>query len=145
MKKVVFLVTLLASMTAMAGGFSSVSKIQFQAGDAWINADKVCQDSGYLYLKSGELFRKLDVDDNKAEDEFYKPMVQPMNSSKNVCMVFAVRAGECVEYAKTNFTQDSYTVKTYSSQQYMENDYNPTSVVTKSIDLCPSALATPAL
>lgn len=137
MKNLIAIAALVLAGSAFAGEYTNYSRVLFQSASTWVPANKVCQANGFLYHKTKDSIPSYECtgsNDSSCTVVGYKPLVQPMNSAKDVCVEF--RSDRCVAYAPTAFDQTTYTVSVYSSYSAFDKNSTPKSQATYAFPAC---------
>lgn len=143
MKTLIFLATIFASTIVMAGNFEVYGRIHFQKASTWVPANKVCQQDGYLYHKTKDFVQpSCTGKDVVAGCTAPKALIQPMNSTKTVCVESS--RNFCKKTAVRPYNQGTVTVKVFASQIAWDKNQMPIDTYKYTVDYCGSAPDVPA-
>lgn len=138
MKALLLALSVLVSVPAFAGEYTSFGRILFQSASTFVPANKVCQLNGTLYHKTKAT---VAVEYCRAENSdcyiVNKPLVQPMKSTRQRCAAFSGRdEGGCHAWETVAFNQGTVKVEVFGSRHDMEEDRNPVRTYTYTVDKC---------
>ena len=119
----------------MAGEFTLFGKIHFQKASSWINASNVCEQDGYLYHKTKDGITVSHCnDDGDNCTTSYRPLVQPVNSTRQRCSKF--EDDNCVAYVTVPYVQGTVTNMVYSSQNAWQDGEAAKASYKYTVDSC---------
>lgn len=135
LKSFLFGTIILSSAMAMAGEFTVMGKIHFQGASSWVPANLVCSDGINLYHKKKASLKTSCHGDNKGDCKpMIKPYVQPVHSSKAVCVKDNSKG--CTKYAEVPYTQGTVRVEVYRNESAWDKGQHPIRTYKYTVDDC---------
>ena len=139
MKAIVLALSLLVSGTAFAN-VTEVSKILFQSASTWVPANKVCHADGMFFHKTKSAIAVEYCSNSRGTgncETVYRSLIQPIKSTKDVCVKTTGREKNCVATKTVAYNQSlTATVATYRGADDAVKGIGPVKTSTFTIPAC---------